>query len=419
MTNAVSLLTSLDLHGFLQLFWFFVLFEIPRYTLATLAVGWRNMFPDRAKLPTARTPVSVLLVGHNEADTLRKAATGLREQTLPNLEVVVVDDGSVDAMANVGRWLYHTGYIDRFVSTGIRGGKASALNLGLRFCSNELVVVMDIDTSLDRDAVAEIVAPLVSDPSVGAVSGNLAVRNPEASLLSTLQYLEYATNISLGRQFTSMFDILMIVSGAFGAFRKSAIEDVGGWDVGPGDDSNLTTKLRRAGWGIEFAADAWGLTDVPDRLVPLVRQRTRWSRSLIRNRLRKFSTVFDPKQANFSLSDLLGTLNHLWFDFGLTLAFLIYVTSLFVIFGEGAFVILLAVTLVAMMGDAFELLVAAIFLPRLNMLRCLPYVPLYSVYVSYVQRAIRLRAYFLELAFRDSYKDPFYPAKVRTAQDQF
>lgn len=419
MTSAIDLLASLDLHGFLQLFWFFVLFEIPRYTLATLAVGWRNTFPDRAELPSTRTPVSVLLVGHNEADSLRKAATGLREQTLPNLEVVVVDDGSVDAMADVGRRLHQSGYIDRFVSTGIRGGKASALNLGLRFCSNELVVVMDIDTSLDRDAIAEIVAPLVNDPSVGAVSGNLAVRNPEASLLSTLQYLEYATNISLGRQFTSMFDLLMIVSGAFGAFRKSAIEDVGGWDVGPGDDSNLTTKLRRAGWNIEFAVDAWGLTDVPDRLAVLVRQRTRWSRSLIRNRLRKFWTIFDPRQANFSMRDLLGTLNHLWFDFGLTLAFLIYVASLFVLFGEGALVILLSVTLVAMMGDAFELLVAAIFLPRLNMLRCLPYVPLYSVYISYMQRAIRLRAYFLELAFRDSYKDPFYPVKVRTAQDQF
>jgi cellulose synthase/poly-beta-1,6-N-acetylglucosamine synthase-like glycosyltransferase len=419
MIEAIVLLRSLDFAGFLQLFWFFVLFEIPRYTLATLAVGWRNAFPDATILPDPRTPVSVLLVGHNEGDTLRKAVAGLREQTHGTIQIVVVDDGSVDDMAEVGRQLHQTGRIDRFVSTGIRGGKASALHLGLRFCRHEYVVVMDIDTSLDRDAIAEIVAPLVTDPEVGAVSGNLAVRNPQSSLLGTLQYLEYATNISLGRQFTGMFGILMIVSGAFGAFRKSAIDDVGGWDVGPGDDSNLTTKLRRAGWSIDFAADAWGLTDVPYQLTPLVRQRTRWSRSLIRNRLRKFSAVFDPRQANFSLRDLVGTAALLWFDFGLSLAFLVYVASLFVQFGEGAFTILIAVNIVAIIGDTFELLVAAIFLPRLRVLRRLPYVPVYSLYISYLQRAIRLRAYFLELAFRVSYNDPFYPAKVREAQDQF
>ena len=419
MTSAINLLAALDLYGFLKLFWFFVLFEIPRYTLATLAVGWRNAFPASIPLPHPWTPVSVLLVGHNEAEALARAAAGLREQTHQGLEVVVVDDGSVDGMAEVGRRLQTSGHIDRFVGTGLRGGKASALNLGLSFCTHDIVVVMDIDTSLDRNAIAEVVAPLVDDSTVGAVSGNLAVRNSQASLIAMMQYLEYATNISLGRQFTGMFGLLMIVSGAFGAFRKSAIEDVGGWDVGPGDDSNLTTKLRRAGWSIAFAENAWALTDVPERAMPLIRQRTRWSRSLIRNRLRKFRAIFDPRQSNFSTRDLLGTLNHLWFDLGLSLAFLVYVSSLFVLFGEGALVILLAVSLVAMAGDTFELLVAAIFLPRLGVLRRLPYVPLYSFYVSYFQRAVRLRAYFLELAFRDSYNDPFYPAKVRTAQDQF
>ena len=419
MQEAIDLLRNLDTAGFITMFWYYWLFEVPRYVLSSLAVGWQNAFPRPLTLPDPDRPISVLLVGHNEGDKLTRAVRGLREQTHRRLQIVVIDDGSTDGMAAVGSRLQAEGRVDRFISTGIRGGKAAALNLGLSFCRHDITVVMDIDTSLDRDAIARVTAPLMDDAEAGAVSGNLAVRNPDQSLLTALQHIEYITNISIGRQFTSMFGILMIVSGAFGAFRTDAIRQVGGWDVGPGDDSNLTTKLRAAGWGIRFEPSAWAMTDVPATFNAFVKQRTRWSRSLIRNRLRKFSMFFNPFHANFSVSNLIGSLVQLWFDLGLAIAFLIYFTTLVIQLGGGIATIIIAVTIIELIGAFLEMLVASVFLPRLKVWPYLPYLVGHGFYVSFLNRAIRLRAYFLELAFRDSYNDPFYPTKVRKAQDQF
>ena len=417
--SGLEFLTSLDLPGLIGVFWFFFLFEVPRYTLSTLAVGWRAVFEREIPPPPPELPVSILMVGHNEGDALERAVRALGEQTHRNLQIVVVEDGSTDDMARVGARLQAEGRVHRFLSTGIRGGKAAALNLGLQLCDNEVVVVMDVDTSLDRDAVARVVAPLLDDPACGAVSGNLAVRNTDASLLTKFQAVDYISSISLGRQFAAMFGILMIVSGAFGAFRQSAIRRVGGWDVGPGDDSNITTKLRRNGWSIAFAPEAWALTDVPQTHTAYVRQRLRWNRSVVRNRLRKFAVVFDPRQANFTLRDVMASLNVLWFQVGLTFAYCVFVINLFIDYGTLAFSLIVAVHLLGIMGDLVEFAVALIVLRRLPVYRLFPYVLGFTFFVSYYDRAIRLVAYLSELIFRDSYKDSFYPTKVRHAQDQF
>jgi len=419
MESAILFLASLDFQGMVSIFWFYFIFELPRYTLSSLAVGWQAAFRRKHPLPPVNMPISVLLVGHNEGDRIPRAARGLREQSHGRLEIVVVDDGSTDSTRANCQRLKADGWIDRFVASGLRGGKASALNLGLQHCSHEYMVVMDIDTSLYRDAIGEIVAPLVTDPDVGAVSGALGVRNPEESLLTQAQALEYTTTIVLGRQFTAMFDILTIVSGAFGAFRKSAIERVGGWEVGPGDDSNLTQKLRRAGWRIDFNPDAWALTDVPSTRQKFVKQRLRWNRSLIRNRLRKFRIVFDPRQSNFNIKDVIAAVNLLWFHLGLSLSFVVYIVTLFVFYGDIAITIIIAVHILIFFGDCIEFVVAAIFVRRLPVWSWLPYLPLHMVFTSYFKRFIRLAAYVSELVFRMSYQDPFYPKKVRDAQDQF
>lgn len=419
METAVHFLLSMNLAGLLHFFWFYFIFELPRYTFSSLAVGWRAAFAPRRSLPSPQLPVSVLLAGHNEGGKLDKAVTGLKEQTHRNLQIVVVDDGSTDETREVGGRLLAGGHIDKFVSSGLRGGKAAALNLGLQYCRHEMVVVMDIDTSLDRDAIAQAVAPLVEEPEVGAVSGALGVRNPDDSVLAQLQAIEYTLTIVIGRQFAALFDILTIVSGAFGAFRRSGIEMVGGWDVGPGDDSNLTTKLRRAGWRIEFAPEAWALTDVPTVAGKFMKQRLRWNRSIIRNRFRKFRNVFNPMSAQFRGYDVLATLNVLWFHVGLSFSFVFYIIHIFSTYPEIAWTIIIAVHILTFAGDLIEFSIAAIFVRRLSVLTWLPYLPLYMVFTTYFKRAIRLLAYTSELVFRTSYTDPFYPQKVRAAQDQF
>src|SRR6266481_8084661 len=98
-------------------------------------------------------------------------------------------------MAEIGRQLKEEGLIDVFVSTGLRGGKSAATNLGLTFCTGELVVVGDVDTSFDRYAIERVAEPF-GDPLVGCVSGNIGVRNYRGSIIAKFQAIEYLITIS-------------------------------------------------------------------------------------------------------------------------------------------------------------------------------------------------------------------------------
>src|SRR5690606_32931411 len=130
-------------------------------------------------------------------------------------------DGSKDDMAAIGRQLRAEGIIDVFVSTGLRGGKSAAANLGDTYCTGDIIIIADIDTSFDRDALARIVEPFAA-PEVGAVSGNIGVRNTDASMIAKFQAIQYLISISLGRRVTNLLEIVFIASGAFAAFRREA-----------------------------------------------------------------------------------------------------------------------------------------------------------------------------------------------------
>jgi cellulose synthase/poly-beta-1,6-N-acetylglucosamine synthase-like glycosyltransferase len=401
-----------------KMFWYYFLFEFPRYVLSTFAVSI-NTFLVRPVPAPRGTPISVLLVGLGDPEGLLRTIGSLEEQDCRIDDIVVVEDGGGDRMAAIAAEMQRDGRIATFVATGVRGGKSGALNLGFRYCRHDTIVVADIDTSFDRDAISLIVGRLLSDVRLGAVSGNIGVRNPDASVWTGFQTVEYMSNISLGRQFLAMVGILTIVSGAFGAFRRKAIIDVGGWEVGPGDDSNLTTKIRRAGWQIGFEPAAWTLTDVPETLSALWKQRLRWNRSLIRNRWRKFRGVFDARQENFRLIEAFAAANQLWFNFLQTLAYIVYVAYAAVSYGKWMFGVLIAFHVIVLVSDVVEFVQGCLLVPRRGQWRNWPYAVGGSLYVGLLMRFNRLQAYGGELLFRRSYEDSFYPSKVRDQQDQF
>src|SRR5437667_118907 len=143
------------------MFWYALIIEVPRFLIAVLYLGGREVLAHTAQFPAVdprnshhRLPtITVLLPGHNEGGELERAIRGLHEQLLTPTQIVVVDDGSTDDMAKIGRRLQAQGLIDVFVSTALRGGKAAAHNLGLTYCVGAIVVIADIDTSFDRDAL--------------------------------------------------------------------------------------------------------------------------------------------------------------------------------------------------------------------------------------------------------------------------
>ncbi|MDW3204266.1 MAG: glycosyltransferase [Alphaproteobacteria bacterium] len=421
MEGSLDYLLGLDLAGFVAMFWYLIFLEGPRYILSAHLVALSRVSAPRIEgtgFRSGQHRISVLLACHNNADKLPFAARSIAEQTIGKVQVVVVNDGSTDETDAVVKSLLRLGLVDVYQKTDVRCGKAAALNLGFRYCTGDFVVTADADTSYDRDAFEKLMVAF-DDPKVGAVAGNIAVRNWQQNLLTRMQAIQYLISISVGRQVNAMFDILFIVSGAFGAFRREAITAVGGWDVGPGDDSNLTIKVRRAGWRIEFAPDAWSMTDVPANMTAFTNQRLRWNRSLIRNRFRKFRSALNPGTAQFSLTDALGIIDVLFFQAALAFAWFFYLGWLFYNYGSFGWTVLGAVTVVQIIVTVMTFLAAGAAARRHARLSLLPFSILYSLFVSYLLRAIRVVAYLDELIFRHSYSDSFVPRHVRNRLERF
>jgi len=412
--SALSFLWSLDAKSLILLFWYTTLLEIPRYLIGAvvttaIALWWR---PVRAV--TSDLTLSVVIVGHNEERPLRACVEALAEQTFladgGTMQVIVVDDGSTDRMMDVGRALQREGKIDTLLRLEHRSGKSAGVNLGLSACRGDIVIIADVDTTFDRDAFAEMLAYFV-DPSVGAVSGNIGVRNLSASLMTRVQAIEYSIGFSLARRIADALGILSIVSGAFGAFRRSAIEQVGRQDVEVGEDADLTMKLRRAGWRIRFAPEANALTLVPETVPTLIAQRLRWDRGLITIWLRKFRGAFDPRQSTFRLANVFSVVDVLIFQVVLALAFPVYVIWLYYYFGNFAFTIIGA----TLLGYAAINLIAFFTAAAVGIqtpFRLVFYVPLYTILHITIMRAVRFFAIVQEFVFRSSYRDLYVPSHV-------
>lgn len=404
-------------------FWHMILLEVPRYLLTggavALAVWRRPGFGGRhvtraPEEPAGYADVTVLLPGHNEAGGLRATVDSLRQQTLAPSQIVVVDDGSTDGMSDVAADLRREGLVDIALRTELRSGKSAAANLGLRYATGRYVVIADIDTEFAPDAI-ECMYREFADPKVGAVAGNLAPRNAMESLTTIVQAIQYLISISMGRTFADSFGILFIVSGAVGMFRRDALVGVAGWEVGPGEDADLTEKLRRAGWRIAFATAAMAYTDVPTTMEALIRQRLRWNRSLVRVRLEKFAVSLRPGQSRFSLSDAFGHIDILVFQALLPFSFTLYVVWLFMAYRGDAPAILLAVAMIYVLFALVTFLFAVIVSGNLRNLRYLPYVPLYSLVSSFILRFVRMAAIADEILRQGSYKDSYVPRRVLDA----
>lgn len=397
----------------LALFWFTVLFEIPRYTLSFIAAAIQAAKSGLAPAaPLAGHRISVIVAGHNEREAIERCVMSLREQSRAPDEIIVVSDGSSDGMPEKLRELRRRGLIDQAHSTDLRAGKSAATNLGLRWAGGDIIVNVDCDCSYDRHAIRQIVAPF-REAGVGAVSGNILVRDPGRSLVASFQAIEYLITISLGKQASLLTDQVVCVSGAFGAFRRAAIDRVNGIDVGGGEDLDVTLRLRDAGWKIGFAADAICYTDVPETMRALINQRFRWEGDALRLRYRKYRALLNPFSHRFKASELVHEIDFLVFNVIGAAMLPIYVAWLFVGYGALAPMILIAAQAGLLVLDLAAFVLASMVTPRFNSLPLLPFVPGFGLFNGVVMRLVRLAAYAREWLFNASAGDNYVPAKVR------
>ncbi|MFF1808616.1 glycosyltransferase [Streptomyces sp. NPDC058251] len=217
-------------------------------------------------------PVSVLVPAYNEAKCIENTVRSLMASEHP-IEIIVIDDGSSDGTARIVEDL-------RLPNVRVvrqhNAGKPAALNRGLANARYDIIVMMDGDTVFEPATVRELVQPF-ADPRVGAVAGNAKVGNRD-SLIGAWQHIEYVMGFNLDRRMYDLLRCMPTIPGAVGAFRRSALERVGGMsDDTLAEDTDITMALHRDGWRVVYAEKARAWTEAPESVQQLWSQRYRWS----------------------------------------------------------------------------------------------------------------------------------------------
>lgn len=222
--------------------------------------------------PPVTEPVTVLVPAYNEAKCIEDTVRSLVASDHP-IEVVVVDDGSSDGTARIVESLGLPGVR---VVRQLNAGKPAALNRGVANARYDIIVMMDGDTVFEPTTVRELVQPF-GDPRVGAVAGNAKVGNKD-KLIGAWQHIEYVMGFNLDRRMYDVLRCMPTIPGAVGAFRRTALERVGGMsDDTLAEDTDITMAIHRDGWKVVYAENARAWTEAPESVQQLWSQRYRWS----------------------------------------------------------------------------------------------------------------------------------------------
>jgi cellulose synthase/poly-beta-1,6-N-acetylglucosamine synthase-like glycosyltransferase len=285
-------------------------------------------------------PITLIAPAHNEEGSIRVAVRNLLELDYPELEIIVVNDGSADRTLEEMREEFHLRpvravYVPELKTALVRGlyrssvdsrllvidkepggSKADAVNAGLNAASSPYTCVVDADSVLERDALLRIMLPIMVDPKhVVAVGGIIRVLNgseisnghllrvrlPRKSM-EVIQVIEYLRAFLIGREAWGQGNMLMIISGAFGVFRTDLVRAIGGYRPNAiGEDFDLVARLHRhlldkgAEYHIHFVPDPMCWTEVPSDLKSLARQRARWHKGLLDTLLLTRGMLFRPR----------------------------------------------------------------------------------------------------------------------------
>ena len=312
--NTLSLLLAMPFGvGWMELllkFVPFVLFlELPVYLLILLGV-LRYALRRDLEICEERTfypKATCLVICYNEGDNVRGTIISLAEQYYSgHIEIIVLVDGAVqnnqtyEAAQALKQYVANLGNRTlRVVPKWQRGGRVSSLNLGLNLATGTIIMALDGDTSFDNDMVLNATRHF-EDQSVVGVAGSLRVRNCFVNLLTRLQAFEYLLTIHFSKVGLSEFNTVNNISGAFGVFRRSFIEKIGGWDTGTAEDLDMTLRIknyfgRHPHLRIVFEPHATGHTYAPATWAGFFKQRQRWDGDLYYLYIRKHSLSFTPR----------------------------------------------------------------------------------------------------------------------------
>jgi len=316
------------------LFWYYLASNLAY--LVMLLVALKTSFAHQRRLESHRLnwlketplspPITIIAPAHNEEGSIRVAVRNLLQLDYPQLEVIIVNDGSADRTLEEMREefklrLVRAVYVPQVKSAPVRGlyrsevdarllvidkvpggSKADAVNAGLNAATSPYICVVDADSILENDALLRIMVPILDDPKrVVAVGGIIRVLNgseisegrlrrvrlPRKSI-EVIQVIEYLRAFLIGREAWGQGNMLMIISGAFGVFRTDLVRKVGGYRASAiGEDFDLVARLHRhlrqngTDYQMKFVPDPMCWTEAPSDLKSLGRQRARWQKGLL------------------------------------------------------------------------------------------------------------------------------------------
>ena len=232
--------------------------------------------------------VTFIVPCHNEGDNIRDTIVGLLKQDYPDFEIIAINDASTDNTADVLRDLSEVTDQIRVIHFDSNQGKALGLRAGALAAKNEILVCIDGDAILDRNATRWLVWHFVTGPRVGAVTGNPRVRN-STTLLGKIQVGEFSSIIGLIKRAQRIYGRIFTVSGVVAAFRRSALHSVGYWNLDiVTEDIDISWQLQLNHWDVRYEPNALCYILMPETLKGLWRQRLRWAQGGIEVFLRHF-----------------------------------------------------------------------------------------------------------------------------------
>ena len=308
-----------------------------------------TLWHDRLRQSSITPPISILVPAHNEEKNIVESVRSLLRLDYPEIEVIVVNDGSTDGTLHelkehfdlLETDILHVSAISTgavrgvYMSTVDRrllvvdkeciGRKADALNAALNAASAPFVCAIDADAVLEKDALLRVMAPILNSVGNTVASGGIvraangsviengeirSVRLPRGTL-EALQVLEYLRSFLIGRQGWARMNMLLIISGAFGIFRRDLVMEIGGFRPSAiGEDIDLIVRLHRClrerneNYRIAFVPDPVCWTEVPSTLRSLAKQRARWQNGLADALWQNKDLLFNPRYGRIGLAAL-------------------------------------------------------------------------------------------------------------------
>lgn len=238
--------------------------------------------------------VAVLVPCFNEADNAEETLTHALKLDYPDFEVIAINDGSSDNTAEILDELTLRYDKLRVVHLAQNQGKAMALQAGSLLSDAEYLIGIDGDALLDPYAAKWMMRHFLKDPSIAAVTGNPRIRT-RSTLLGRIQVGEFSSIVGMIKRAQRIFGRLFTVSGVVTAFRKTAVHEVGYWSPDMlTEDIDITWKLQRAGWDVEFEPNALVWILMPETLGGLYKQRLRWAMGGAQVLIKNFDIFFKP-----------------------------------------------------------------------------------------------------------------------------